>query len=79
MVIVSEEKSKVTKAQQKAVKKYVNAHYDRIEITAPKGFRQKVQDHAAAVGESVNKYIQKAIDTRMDAEDDPGPHNGQSE
>lgn len=66
---MSEEKSKVTKAQQKAVKKYVNAHYDRIEITAPKGYRQKVQDHAAAAGETTATYIRKAIDNRMQSDD----------
>lgn len=63
-----EEKPRISQAQQKAVKKYINSHYDRIEITAPKGFRQKVQDHAAAAGESVNGYIKKAIENRMESE-----------
>ena len=64
-----EEKPKISQAQQKAVKKYINSHYDRIEITAPKGFRQKVQDHAAAAGESVGGYIKKAVEDRMEADD----------
>lgn len=67
---MADEKSKVSKAQQKAVKKYVKAHYDRIEFTAPKGYREKVQDHAAADGTSVSSYIKKAVDDRMAAEDE---------
>lgn len=66
---MADEKPKVSKAQQKAVKKYVKAHYDRIEFTAPKGYREKLQDHAAAAGVSVNKYIRKAVDDRMESED----------
>ncbi len=67
---MAEEKSKISKAQQKAVKKYVKAHYDRIEFTAPKGYREKIQEHAAAAdGESLSTYIRKAVDARMDTED----------
>lgn len=64
-----EEKKKTTKAQQRATNKYISNHYDRIELTAPKGFREKVQEHAAATGESVNSYIRKAVDDRMASED----------
>lgn len=66
---MADEKPKVSKAQQKAVKKYVKAHYDRIEFTAPKGYREKLQDRAAAAGESVNGYTRKAVDDRMESED----------
>lgn len=41
-----------TKAQQKAVHKYVKANYDRIEITVPKGQKQAIQAHAEKKGES---------------------------
>ncbi len=55
----------VSKAQQKAVHKYVKANYDRMELTVPKGRKEVIKDHAAAAGESVNAYINAAIDARM--------------
>ena len=54
-----------TKAQQKAVHKYVKEKYDRLELTIPKGKKQKIKDYAAAAGESVNAYVGKAVDERM--------------
>ena len=58
--------SKVSKAQQKAVNKYVKNNYDRINVTFPKGQKEKIAAEAAAVGESVNGYIKKAIEQRME-------------
>lgn len=63
------EERKTTKAQQRAVHKYVKNHYDRIEVRLWKGYREKIQDHASAAGESVNAYIKKAVDDRMASED----------
>lgn len=58
----------VSKANQRAVNKYVKANYDRINVTMPKGRKDEIKDHAAAVGESVNSYINGAITQRMEAE-----------
>lgn len=55
----------VPKANQKAVNKYVKANYDRINVTMPKGKKETIQAAAAAAGESVNAYINGAIDARM--------------
>mgnify|MGYP001096616893 CR=1 FL=1 len=60
----------VSKSQQRAVNKYVREKYDRINVTMPKGRKELIQDHAAAIGESVNAYINAAIDERM-ARDTP--------
>ena len=57
------DESKVSKAQQKAVNKYVKNNYDRINV---KGQKEKIAPAAAAVGESVNGYIKKAIEQRME-------------
>lgn len=62
-----EEKPKVSKAQQRAVHKYVRNNYDRLDLTVPKGKKAEIQAAAAAVGESVNQYVQTAIDRRMEA------------
>lgn len=55
----------VSKAQQKAVHKYVKENYDRQEITLPKGKKDIVKAHAARQGESVNAFINRAIDETM--------------
>ena len=60
-----------SKAQQKAVTKYVKAKYDRFGITMPKGQLDIIKDHAAAAGESVNSYIVEAVNRRMEAETPP--------
>ena len=60
------DESKVSKAQQKAVNKYVKNNYDRINVTFPKGQKEKIAESAKAAGESVNGYIKKAVEQRME-------------
>ena len=55
-----------TKAQQKAVHKYVKAKYDRLEITMPKGKKDEIKAHAERQGESVNGFINRAIDQTIE-------------
>jgi uncharacterized protein (DUF1778 family) len=55
-----------SKAQQKAVHKYVKANYDRLEVTVPKGTKAIIKDHAEARGESVNGFINRAIVETLD-------------
>ncbi len=54
-----------TKAQQKAVNKYMSANYDRINLTVPKGRKIEIKAYAEAHGESVNSFIGRAIDEAM--------------
>ena len=55
-----------SKAQQKAVHKYTKENYDRFLVTMkPKGRLETVKAHAAAQGESVNGFINRAIDSQM--------------
>ena len=56
----------VSKAQQKAVHKYVKANYDRMELTVPKGQKEASKTHAEARGESVNGFVNRAIDSQME-------------
>lgn len=58
----------VSKAQQKAVNKYVRENYDRINVNMPKGKKEEIQAHAAKLGMSVNAYINAAIDEKMTRE-----------
>lgn len=55
-----------TKAQQKAVHKYVKAKYDRLEITMPKGKKDEIKAHAERQGESVNGFVTRAIAETME-------------
>lgn len=55
-----------SKAQQKAVSKYMKANYDEIKIRVPKGEKATIQAHAAAQTETVNAFISRAIRETME-------------
>lgn len=55
----------VSKAQQRATNKYKKTNYDRIELVVPKGRKAEIKDYADAIGESLNAYINGAIDLRI--------------
>ena len=55
----------VSKAQQKAVNKYMKENYDRVNLTVPKGKKDAIKAHAESRGESVNSFINRAIDETM--------------
>lgn len=59
----------VSKAQQRAVNKYVKNNYDEVKLRMPKGKKDVIQVHAARQGESVNAYINRAIDEAMQRDD----------
>lgn len=67
----------VSKAQQKAVNKYMAANYDRINLTVPKGKKDTIQAHAETQGESVNGFINRAIDRQISQDRDRGPREAQ--
>ena len=58
----------VSKAQQKAVNKYMSQNYDRINLTVPKGKKDTIKAHAESHGQSVNSFINEAIDEKMERE-----------
>ena len=47
----------VSKAQQKAVNKYMAEKYDRINLVVPKGRREELRTKAEAAGKSLNAYL----------------------
>ena len=61
--------SPASKAQQKAVNKYMKSNHDRVNLVMPKGKEDVIQAHAAQQGESVNAYINRAIDEAMQRDD----------
>ena len=56
----------VSKAQQRAVNKYMSENYDRINLTVPKGQKDTIKAHAEACGESVNGFVNRAIAETME-------------
>lgn len=40
---------------------YIAKAYDRINLTVPKGEKEKIRAHAESRGESVNAFIARAI------------------
>lgn len=62
------EETKISKAQQKAVNKYVKNNYDRINVTFPKGEKEVIKEHAAQNGESVNAFIVRSVRETIERE-----------
>lgn len=50
-----------SKAQQKAVNKYIKENYDVFQIRMPKGKKDIIKAHAESRGESVNSFINRAV------------------
>ena len=63
----------VSKAQQKAVSKYMKENYDVYQIRMPKGRKDEIKAHAEAQGESVNGFINRAIDNQISQDRRKGP------
>ncbi len=63
-----------SKAQQRAVAKYMKNNYDEIKIRIAKGEKDKIKAHAETKGESVNGFIKRAIDEAI-ANDNRGGDN----
>ena len=57
-----------SKAQQKAVAKYMKNNYDEIKVRVPKGKKESIQNYAASKGESLNAFINRAINQAMEKE-----------
>ena len=58
--------SPVSKAQQKAVTKYMKENYDEFKVRMPKGKKKQVQEHIMGTGESMNAFISRAVNEAME-------------
>ena len=69
-----------SKAQQRAVTKYMKENYDEIKVRVDKGRKAEIKAHAEAQGESVNGFINRAIDEAMERDNGaPGASERQAE
>ena len=62
-----------SKAQQKAVSKYMKNNYDEIKVRVEKGRKAQIQAHAEVQGESVNGFINRAIAETMERDQGHNP------
>lgn len=63
----------VSKANQRAVAKYMKNNYDDIKVRVPKGQREVIKAHAEKYdGGSVNAFIQRAIAEAMERDNAKG-------
>ena len=58
----------VSKAQQKAVAKYIKNNYDRIELKVIKGAKNLIEEAAKANNESINGYVKRAVKAQYEAD-----------
>lgn len=60
--------NKNSKARIEANKRYNDKAYDRIAVVVPKGRKEIIKQAAKRAGQSVNAYVQQAINERLQRE-----------
>lgn len=55
----------VSEAQKKSAQKWDAANLDRVSLAMAKGKREEIKAAAAAAGESMNQYIIRSVDMRI--------------
>ena len=60
------EPQKYTEARKRGNRKWDAANLDRISIAVPKGHKETIKAHAEAHSESVNGFINRAIEETME-------------
>lgn len=69
---MAEERKPASKAQQKAQNRWIASAYDRINLTVEKGRKDIIKAFADAQGESVNGFINRAVNAAMSGEQAAG-------
>ena len=71
---------KYTEAQKKSEQKWDAANLDRVSVAMPKGKKDIIKAHAEAHSESVNGFINRAIDEAIERDENaPAASEGQGE
>lgn len=60
----------ITEARRRANEKYNAKAYDEIKIRVAKGRKAEIQSHAETHGQSVNGFINSAIDEKMERDNE---------
>ena len=56
----------VSEAQKKATAKYEQQNYDKILLRLEKGKKDRIKNHAESKGESLNGFVNRAIDEAIE-------------
>ena len=59
-----------TKAQQRAVNKYIKKNYDSLRIVVPKGRKAEIEAYARDAGESVNGLVNALLREKLGQSED---------
>ena len=59
-----------TVAEDRAIKKYEQEKIDKVLVRFPKGKKEQIQQHVANTGESLNGFINRAVDQVLSADDE---------
>lgn len=65
------------KTSAKSKNTWIAKTYDRINLTVVKGKKYTIQAHADSTGESVNGFINRAIDEAMERDKEGGADHEQ--
>ena len=63
-----------TKAQQRAVNKYIKKNYDSLRIVVPKGRKAEIEAHAQRKGESVNGLVNALLRAELGMSEEAWKH-----
>lgn len=63
--------SKYSEAQKKSARKWDAANLDRVSVAMPRGRKDAIRERASAQGESMNGFINAAIDSALSPQDAP--------
>lgn len=61
----------ISEARRRANDKYIKEKYERLPVSYPKEFCEKVREAAAACDESLAGYVKKAIEERIQRDEAP--------
>ena len=71
---------KYTEARKEGNRKWDTANLDRVSVAMPKGKKDIIKAHAEANSESVNGFINRAIDEAIERDESaPAASEGQGE
>ena len=65
-VVEDKKKNYYTKAQKRAAEKYLKETVEDIRIRVPKGKKSIIKDHSTVKGESLNSFVNRAIDEAIE-------------
>ena len=69
---------KYTEARKAGNRKWDADHLDRISVAMPKGKKAEIKAHAESQGESVNAFVNRAIDEAVKRDEEKGAFSWQT-